>query len=465
MPHSVTKSSARIYVLLTGKLRVLLVAITTIPLAFSGCSTPSAPNFNPKEDRVEIKAKDLAKSAPPFVFLSKRLRLDDALRLAMDHNPGLQTFASNVDIASARVIQARLWPNPRFSLGSEDGAIDNGPGIDGGKITAGLSQTLPITGIVDARTKAAQKKRDLALINYEVKVRQLIGAVTGTFYQSLLSQRFVEISENNLSLAQQLQSRATERVQSGAASETEKFRAEIEVAESEVALRRAKTRLNTSLRSLLVLIGNPELNIEKLIGAVPETFQALDRNRLTSAVLSTHPSLSLAEASVESARASLVVEQKSWLPQPKIQVALGRLREDEVNTVFEWGVSIPLPFFNRNQGTIAASRAQIRSSEQSAVSVKNQLLGRLQRALIRYDQQRQQVKDYKDRILPLSEQSLTLVRKQQNLGKLSQIDVLDAQRTVFRAKRTYLGLLQNLVSTQVEIEQLGGKPLQNFVGK
>lgn len=434
-------------------------------LAFTACATPQTAVFNPEEDRLEIKENRPAKTTPAFKFQSKTLRLDDALRLALDHNPSLQGFASRIDVASARVIQARLWPNPSFNLGSEDGAVDDGPGIDSGKITAGLSQTLPITGILGARTKAAEKKRELALINYEVKIRQLIGAVSRAFYQAILSQRLVEISENNLKLAQQLQTRAKERVKSGAASETENYRAEIEVSQSEVTLRGAVTALRTTQQNLFVLIGDPELKIEKLVGAVPDSFVSLDRVRLKEKVLSTHPAMLLAETSIEAAQAALVVSEKAWLPQPQIQVAVGRLREDEVNTVFEWGVSVPIPFFNRNQGTIAANRAQIRQSERNARSVRNQLLGRLQRAIIRYDQQRLQVKDFKDRILPLSEKSLTLVRKQQNLGKLSQIDVLDAQRTVFRAKRTYLGLLQNLVDTCVEIEQLGGQSLKSFATK
>lgn len=430
-----------------------------------GCSSPELKRFDAKTDRYQIKAEPRKDTASQFDFKSKRMKLSDALRLALEHNPRLKSFASRIDAASAQVIQARLWPNPTFNLGAEDGPVDNGAGFDEGKITLGLSQTLPLTGILDAQTNAAKKKRELALVNYEVQVRQLMAAVTRVFYRGVIAQRFVEISEANLSLAGQLQKRANDRVNTGAASETEKFRAEIEVAQSKVALRSALVALRTTRQRLMVLIGNTSLDIEKLLGTVPESFVALNEAQLRSSVLSSHPSMILAETSIDSAKAALIVSEKSWLPQPNIQVSLGRLREDEVNTVFEWGVSIPIPFFNRNQGGIAANRAQVRQNEQTAVSVRNQLIGRLQQALTRYKQQRQQVKDYKDRILPLSEKSLTLVRKQQNLGKLSQIDVLDAQRTVFRAKTTYLQLLQNLVSTCVEIEQLSGQPLGNFAAK
>lgn len=437
-------------------------ALSLSAIALSACTAAPAPRFDPTRDRVDISARAPAEVAPAFVFSSKVMSLDDALRLALEHNPRLKTYGSAIDIASSRVIQARLWPNPSFNLGSEDGAIDGEPGINSGKITAGVTQTLPLTGIIDARTKAAQASRSVALLSYEVQVRQLMGSVRRSFYAVLLAQRFVEISETNLALARQLQQRANERVDSGAASETEKFRAEIEVAESEVALRGAETALQTARQDLLVLIANPDLKVESFTGAVPERFQQLDVARLERRIIDTHPLIARTEAAVEAAEAGLSVAEKSWLPQPQVGVALGRLREDDVDTVFEWSVSVPIPFFNRNQGTIAASQAQIRQAQQAARAARNRLLGRFRNALIRYRQQRQQVRDYKGRILPLSERSLALVRQQQSLGKLSQIDVLDAQRTVFRAKRTYLNLLQTLVSTQIDLEQLSGKSIESF---
>lgn len=429
---------------------------------FVACQTSPEPFFDPSRDRYELGSQPVKESTPTTSLPTSSPDLDLCLRLTLKHNPQLKSLAKKIDQASARRIQAELWPNPTLNLGSEEGPLDNGLGFDEGKLTAGLSQTLPITGILAARQEAANKSKDVALLQYEVAVRQLIGSTRRAYLQALLAQRFVNINQANLLLAKELLKKALNRVQSGAASETEQFRAEIEVAESQVALRGAEASEKRAVQNLLVLIAHPQARIEKLKGELPEAFPELHLPALQSKILSEHPRLILAQKNIESAGAQLRVAQKSWLPQPTVQVAMGRSREDEVNTVFEWGVSIPLPFFNRNQGTIAAQKAQIRQFNQDIRSVQNQLLGRLKTALILYRQQRQQVKDYKERIVPLAQKSLILIQKQQNLGKLSQIDVLDAQRTVFRAKRSYLTLLQQLVSTAVEIEQLAGEPLKRF---
>jgi len=442
----------------------------------AGCAT-SPPIFNPKTDRVFIEQR----SAPPVAPLppesympsAESLNFTEAARLALKNNPHLQSFGSSIDVAAAKVIQARLWPNPSLNIGTEDGRGTDlrgygfGAGLGAlGKITGGLSQVLPITGIVGARTRAAEAKKGLALLRYERELRSLLGALRRAYYSALLAQRLVKISDSNSALALQLQKRADDRVRSGAASSTEAFRAEIEVAESESARRSAQVTLERARQSLFTFLGNPSLNPKRIGGEIPKSFPDLESDWLRNLVASSHPAIALAESGIKLAKAQIEVAEKAWLPQPEISLSGGRTREgSRTFSLLEWGLSIPLPLLNRGEGNIAARRAGLRKARQSAQAVRNQLLGRLRVALQLYETQRAQVRGYEERILPLSQKTLALVQRQQQLGKLSQIDVLDAQRTVFRAKRTYLGLLQGLLSTCVEIEVLGGLPLENFAAK
>lgn len=435
----------------------LVAALSLLP----ACASKPRP-FKPKRDRRPLKVKSPERPKVTLKTSPKLLSLDSALRLAMAHSPRLKASEGAIDAAAARAIQARLWPNPRLSVGSEDGAVDNKPGLDSGKVTVGLQQTLPITGILSARAKAARKNREVALLNYEIRVRELFGDVRRAYNNLLLAQRLRQVSSGNLALASQLQRRARERTRSGAAPETETIRADIEVAEGKVALRDATIALETSKQTLRGLLAHPKLLIPRLTDKLPEGFPKLSASAIERAVLSSHPRLVHAEARIEAAQAGLKVAKKAWLPQPRVNLAVGRQREDSVNTVFEWNLSLPLPLFNRNQGTQAALKAEVRRARYQARAIKIEILSQLQQALIRYRQQRQQVQDYQRRILPLSQRSLTLIRKQYQLGKLSQMNVLDAQRTVIRTQRTALKLLQRLLSTTVELEQLSGQALRRF---
>lgn len=331
------------------------------------------------------------------------------------------------------------------------------------KLVGRFSQPLPLSGRLKAQTEVARKGQEITRLERELEARRLVASVRRAFYRVLAAQRGVEVATTSRDIARELRTRADDRVESGAAPQTERIRAGIELARAELALERATSELVQAKQALAALLGDVDLRVERYDGTLREVFPVLSRSRIETEVVRSFPAILLAERRIDAARADYRLADVEWIPDPAVSLGAGRTRQAGDNeAILEWGISIPLPLFNRNQGRIAETRALIGKEVKFYQAVLNETLLRLRQALVRYDQQRSQVQRYKDSIIPQAERALTLIQDGYRQGKFTQIDVLDAQRTVAEARSTYLGLLEELIRTSVEIEELGGKDLSEF---
>jgi len=139
-------------------------------------------------------------------------------------------------------------------------------------------------------------------------------------------------------------------------------------------------------------------------------------------------------------------------------VSLGTKRNNELGldqTVF--GVSIPIPVFDRNQGNLleALRRADKARDELSATELR--LSNELAQAFERLSAARGELESLKRDILPGAQSAYDAALKGFELGKFSFLEVLDAQRTLFQAKSQGLRALVDVHRAAAEIERILGE--------
>jgi cobalt-zinc-cadmium efflux system outer membrane protein len=105
------------------------------------------------------------------------------------------------------------------------------------------------------------------------------------------------------------------------------------------------------------------------------------------------------------------------------------------------GASIPLPFFNRNQGAIRAARERLDRNESEKAAVQIELSTLLAEAYQIAQGATAQINLFRNSVLPQSEQALSTAREGYTAGRFSFLDVLDAQRTVIAARQQYIQAL------------------------
>src|SRR5262245_18674354 len=117
---------------------------------------------------------------------------------------------------------------------------------------------------------------------------------------------------------------------------------------------------------------------------------------------------------------------------------LAGLRSFERENIFEVGVSIPLPIFNREKGNIAeASSRRVQATAERA-ALEAVIMQEVRTAVGRYETDRQVLEIMQSGVLQPYQESLKIIRLAYDLGDLRLLDVVNQQRVVIEAETSYI---------------------------
>lgn len=107
-------------------------------------------------------------------------------------------------------------------------------------------------------------------------------------------------------------------------------------------------------------------------------------------------------------------------------------------------VSVPLPIFDRNQGGIARSEAELVRARFGVERLEVELYQRAAVAFREYSNARQQARRYSTQILPRASRSLDLVRRGYSQGQVPFLELLVAQQKYVEVNLSYLAAIRKL---------------------
>lgn len=377
------------------------------------------------------------------------INLDAAIRLALDSNPELSAAERELAALEASITQASARPNPEIAALLEDTRTTTRT------TTLQVNQPLELGGKRAARIEAAERGRDVASAERDAKRAEIRAAVRAAFYDVLAAQERLRIAQASVELAQSVTTTASRRVAAGKVSPVEETKARIAEAGVRVESTLAASEIASARKRLASLWGNPAPRFERAEGdleALPPLPAIADLN----ARLRASPSLVRAQIEVERKAALAKVERSRAVPN--VTVSLGAKRDEELGrdqAIF--GVSIPIPVFDRNQGNLLEALHRVDKARHELSAAKLKLSDELALAHERLNAARGEAESLRHDILPGAQSAFNAASKGFELGKFSFLDVLDAQRTLFHAKSQYLRALAETHRSAAEIERvLGG---------
>ncbi|MCP2597360.1 TolC family protein, partial [Candidatus Aminicenantes bacterium AC-335-G13] len=350
-----------------------------------------------------------------------------------------------------------LWPNPHIEFEAEDIPREN-LGFQKSKNIVSLSQEVLIGGKIALRTKVAQIEKEIVALKYEEKFREVIAEIKKAFYGVLATQQKVEVARRTVEIAQSLFDSIKKRFDAGVAPQTELIKARIELERAKVKLFNAKAKFSIAEKRLKTIIGLPKLKIKEYRGRLRDSFPKLLKEDLVKIVLKTHPGLLAQKKEKELAQLKLKLAKVQRIPDIEFRVGYGKdtlVKED----IAEFSIGIPIPIFNLNQGKIIEALLNIRKAETDYKARENDILLELDEKLTVFSRTLNQIKKYQEIILPEAKKSLDLVRKGFEQGKLSYLDLLDAQRTLAETQEIYIEVIESLNDSAAELEKLIGRAL------
>jgi cobalt-zinc-cadmium efflux system outer membrane protein len=398
----------------------------------------------------------LAADAP-----SGTLTLARALALTLEQSPELAAYSWDIRAAEARIIQARLRPNPEISITEEDltGTREFKDGTSAER-TLQLSQLVELGGKRPARVAEAQFGRVLSEFDYQVRRVEVLRETTEAFIDALVAQRRLVLAEETLKLFESAVPLTQKRVEVGKASTVEVVRSNVSVALAQIGREQARRDLLAAKARLSAQWGETKtVRFEAVSGdlgrmePVPEFSELVAR-------LGRNPQIARWTAEREKREATLRLQQAQAVPDITAFVGPRVLGNADNVSTGVLGFSMPLPFFNRNQGNIAEARALLSKTDPEERAAEAKAFGELSVAYQTLLRASEEVLILKDSVLPGATQSVELLTAGYEAGRFSQLEILDARRTLTAAREQHLRALADHHKALAQVEALTAAPVE-----
>ncbi len=406
----------------------------------------------------EYPGTEVALPSHDSVRVPDTLRVTDALRLVLMNSPELSVYAWEVRAYESDVLQASLMPNPEASLEMENFAGNRDfRGFGGSEITVTAGLLIEVSGKRGKRTEVARLSGELAGWDYRSVRLKVFTEATGAFYQVLTLQQQLERAVQMRFLAEELEKAVARRVEAGAMSPAEYSRARIETGRAAMEEQSYRYRLAAAKKRLASLWGEREPSFRGVKGVIMFNDTLPPLSDLGQRLMQ-NPALARMFTEKKLREAELELQKAQGVPDPFVSAGYRRLQEAGANAMVA-GVAIPLPLFNRNQGAVKKASIRLQQVEEMQRSVQLSLwkelarqYGELQGVIFR-------AHSLRNTIIPQAEKSMQVIREGYRQGRFTFLDVLDAQRTLFRAYTEYLQDLADFRQNVSAIEMLTGQPL------
>jgi len=383
---------------------------------------------------------------------TRLLSLDELQQMAVASNPTLQQAQSLLEQARGNWLQVGLYPNP--SIRAERGT-NNAP-LD--MVNVYVQQDIVTGRKLQLNREVAAHDVQRARWEAEAQSLRVLNDVQIRFIAALGAQRQLAVAEELVTISQE-GVRISEKLATGEqVSEADVLQARLQQSQTQIILRSAQFRAAATWKRLGNIIGQPDLPPSPLEGDLEEVIPDLNWDHAWQQLLNDSPSLRAAQARVAAAHTQVFREQKQKTPNLQLLSGVGKTFASDGSPDafmrYSLNVGFTLPSFNQNQGNVLAAFGELRAAQSEVDRIELDLRNGLTKAFQRYQSARNQTQIYRDEILPMAEQNLTLTLDRYEEGEFDFLRVLTARRELFAARIDYVKSLAELRIAAIEIQGL-----------
>jgi cobalt-zinc-cadmium efflux system outer membrane protein len=406
--------------------------------------------------------------AATSALADEKITLEQALAEALEKNLSLLAERVNISIAEARLITARLRPNPVLSAGGDHldllgtgfNEINNaGPE----EFNLRTDFTIERGGKRSSRIAVAQHALGVAELEFLNAVRGLRLEVQSAFVEALLARHRVELARQNLEALNRIVEVNQVRWRAGDVAEVELIRSRVAALQQANALRRAELDLRTVLIRLQTLMGRarpaPDFDV---LGELRRETRVAPLEEWLKIALENRPDLLALRRAVQRSAAELQLE----LARAKPDLTLGseyRRQQGLAGTgnMLGFFVQIPLPVFDRNQGEIARAREELRQAELRVRALEASIRAEVESAYRQWQSSRESLEQIETAMLAQAREVRDITEYAYRRGEASLLEFLDAQRAFNETMQAYYEARAEYARSLYLLESsagAGGKP-------
>ncbi len=407
-----------------------------------------------------MAAQPAAPPQPP-----DRVTIVQAVQEAVDHNLDLLAERYNLSVADARIVTAKLRPNPVFSAAVDYLAFLGGFTLDN---NAGPTEynlrtdfILERGGKRESRIEVAQDAKEVGKLQLLNTTRMLMLDVQSAFIDVLQAKDNLQLARDNLQAFESIVDVNKTRVNAGDLAKVELVRTQVAALQFQNAARQAEARLRQAGYKLQTLMGR----------AVPSpTFDAVGDLRRDAApvVLETAQTQAMEMRpdllALRRDQARSQAELRSQIAQGKVDYTIGA----EYHRQFYNGhgnalgvfFSAPVPIFNKNQGEIERARQEAQQAEARIKAIEAGIQTEVRNAWVQYSMSRGLVESIEHDLLDQAKDVRDTMEYSYRRGEATLVEFLDAQRAFNDARQSYNDARADYARSLYAIDSITGKAVQ-----
>ena len=394
-------------------------------------------------------------------ILSDGLALEEALRLALLNNRRLQAQFMTLGIARADLVQAGLLSNPSLSLLF---LLPSGGGR--ANVQASLAQSVSDLWQIPAQERVAGGDLEVRLLEVSRFAGVLVADARKAYYDSVASRDAVTLARESSASAARALAAVRTRVREGVASQVEEQLAQSLALSADFDLRRAERENTGAARTLASLLSlSKDLADVELVDRLPgPPLETLEREDVVETAVHSRLDLRALDQAIRAADAAVRLERRRAWPEASLSAA-GERPEDSGSDLFGPGASITLPIFDQNQAGVQRAvyrRLELeRIRDALAFEIGQDVRAAVDRAILAA----RAVVFVRDELVPQSERSVALARRAYELGDVTLLTLIEAERAALQARRSELEVRLDAARSWNEVERAAGTPLSTDLGR
>jgi outer membrane protein TolC len=402
--------------------------------------------------------------------IAKSLTLEEAIRVALANNREILVAKEKIEETRQRIREAEAGYLPTINLGGTYTHLNEAPSmsIPGyGSIEMGktdnylsefsISQPLYTSGRLSYASKQANFGYQKAQEDLNNAQNKITFQVKKAFYGVLLAQENVKVTEKALGQAERHLAVVEDFLKVGVVSRFDLLRTQVEVANLKPDLIQARNSLRLSQESLANLLSLSSASLELEDKLAFEPLRITLEEAIDKALKERHDlrSLKLQKEMLEVALKLAQVQNKPNLALVgNYQYQNPSGGEDEWGEEWNLNLVLSIPFFDgwANRARIAQRRSQVKQINLSLQELEAGIDLEVKKAFWDLETSEERI-HAQEKNIEQAEEALSIAEVRYKSGAITNLEVLDAQLTLTRARLGYFKALYDHNVAVAELEK------------
>ena len=407
----------------------------------------------------------------------KPLTLEQCMALALKYHPSLQASESTVDASKARVEQALAAYYPQVNLtGSYNASTNNFVAFAGSVVSPRYNWTffdIYSTGlslnqnIYDfGRTSNSVKiNRENARANEEdlnTTKQTVVLNVKQSYYGVLQTLAIIKVAEDTVNQSKQYLDQARGFYEAGTRPKIDVTKAEVVLANADLAVIRAKNNYlvaRVTLNNAMGLREELKFAIDESIDLKPKTIRL---EQILESAYAKRPEILQLQAKEQSQEATIKLAQSSYYPTLS-GVANYLYRGTDTSRMYwdlSFGAVLTVPIFSgfSSPNQVAEARANLRNLEAQQESLRQNIRLEAEQAYLSHNEAVERI-TVTEKALGQAKENYDLAAGRYQVGVGSPLEITDAEVVLANARANHIQALYDLKVSEARIEKAMGLPV------